>query len=241
LPASNYGLNLVVVLTANWMRRGLPRKARKRHKFDPMRFLATANGGRRLIDYHKDEMIFSQGQAADAVFYIRKGKVKLVVTSKQEKQAVVAILGADEFLGEGCLNGEAVRLATARALTETEVMRVEKTEMIRVLHAEPMFAEMFVAHLLTRASRIQEDLVDQLFNSSEKRLARTLLLLANFGKDDALKPVSAKISQATLAGVVGTTRSRINSFMNKFRKLGFIHYDGDLRVNSSLLNVVLRD
>jgi CRP-like cAMP-binding protein len=186
-------------------------------------------------------VIFSQGQPADAVFYVRKGKIKLVVTSKQGKQAVVAILGADEFFGEGCLNGEAVRLATARALTESEVMRLEKSEMIRVLHAEPAFAEMFVAHLLTRTSRIQEDLVDQLFNSSEKRLARTLLLLANFGKDDAPQPVSTKISQATLAGIVGTTRSRVSSFMNKFRKLGFIHYNGELKVNSSLLNVVLRD
>ena len=224
------------------MRRGLPRKARKRRGFEPGRFLATVDGGRSAREYRKDQVIFSQGQPADAVFYIRKGKVKLTVTSKQGKQAVVAILGPDEFLGEGCLNGEAVRLATARALTETEVLRIEKAEMIRVLHAEPAFAEMFVAHLLTRTSRIQEDLVDQLFNSSEKRLARTLLLLANFGKD-ALPPqsVSPKISQATLAGVIGTTRSRVNTFMNKFRKLGFVDYNGDLKVNSSLLNVVLRD
>jgi CRP-like cAMP-binding protein len=223
------------------MRRELPTKAKKGRGFDPARFLATIDGGRSLTEYRKDQVIFSQGQPADAVFYVRKGKIKLVVTSKQGKQAVVAILGADEFFGEGCLNGEAVRLATARALTESEVMRLEKSEMIRVLHAEPAFAEMFVAHLLTRTSRIQEDLVDQLFNSSEKRLARTLLLLANFGKDDAPQPVSTKISQATLAGIVGTTRSRVSSFMNKFRKLGFIHYNGELKVNSSLLNVVLRD
>jgi CRP-like cAMP-binding protein len=219
----------------------LPTKTRKRHGFDPARFLATGENGRSLIEYRRDEVIFSQGEPADAVFYVRKGKIKLVVTSKQGKQAVVAILGVDDFLGEGCLNGESVRLATARALTEIEVTRVEKSEIIRILHAEPAFAEMFMAHLLSRTSRIQEDLVDQLFNSSEKRLARALLLLANFGKDDAPQPLSKNISQATLAGIVGTTRSRVSSFMNKFRKLGFIDYNGDLKVNSSLLNVVLRD
>jgi CRP/FNR family transcriptional regulator, cyclic AMP receptor protein len=219
----------------------LPTKTRKRHAFDPARFLATGENGRSLIEYRRDEVIFSQGEPADAVFYVRRGKIKLVVTSKQGKQAVVAILGADDFLGEGCLNGESVRLATARALTEIEVTRVEKSEMIRILHAEPAFAEIFMAHLLSRTSRIQEDLVDQLFNSSEKRLARALLLLANFGKDDAPQPLSKNISQATLAGIVGTTRPRVSSFLNKFRKLGFIDYNGDLKVNSSLLNVVLRD
>jgi len=218
-----------------------PRQYLEASGFDPARFLATGENGRSLIEYRRDEVIFSQGEPADAVFYVRKGKVKLVVTSKQGKQAVVAILGVDDFLGEGCLNGESVRLATARALTEVEVTRVEKAEMIRILHAEPAFAEMFMAHLLSRTSRIQEDLVDQLFNSSEKRLARALLLLANFGKDDAPQPLSKNISQATLAGIVGTTRSRVSSFLNKFRKLGFIDYNGDLKVNSSLLNVVLRD
>jgi len=218
----------------------LPTKTRKRQGFDPARFLATGENGRSLIEYRRDAVIFSQGEPADAVFY-RKGKVKLVVASKQGKQAVVAILGVDDFLGEGCLNGEAVRLATARAVTEIEVTRVEKAEMVRIIQAEPAFAEMFIAHLLHRTSRIQEDLVDQLFNSSEKRLARALLLLANFGKDDAPQPLSKNISQATLAGIVGTTRSRVSSFLNKFRKLGFIDYNGDLKVNSSLLNVVLRD
>jgi CRP/FNR family transcriptional regulator, cyclic AMP receptor protein len=168
----------------------LPTKTRKKHGFDPARFLATGENGRSLIEYRRDEVLFSQRQPADAVFYVRKGKVKLVVTSQQGKQAVVAILGVDDFLGEGCLNGESVRLATARAVTEIEVTRVEKAEMIRILHAEPAFAEMFMAHLLHRTSRIQEDLVDQLFNSSEKRLARALLLLANFGKDDALTRIT---------------------------------------------------
>ena len=150
-------------------------------------------------------------------------------------------LGGGEFFGEGCLNGQSLRLATARAMAESEVMRITKTEMVRVLHAEPAFAEMFIAHLLIRNSRIEEDLVDQLFNSSEKRLARTLLSLANFGKDDAPQPVTAKISQETLADIIGTTRPRVSFFMNRFRKLGFIDYNGDLKINSSLLSVVLRD
>ena len=203
--------------------------------------MGTVDGGRTLKNYPKDEVIFSQGEPADAVFYIRKGKVKLIVASKQGKKAVVAILGTGEFFGEGCLNGQSLRLATARALTESEVMRVQKTEMVRILHAQPTFAEMFMAHLLTRNSRVEEDLVDQLFNSSEKRLARTLLLLANFGKDDAPQAIPAKISQETLADIIGTTRPRVSFFMNKFRKLGFIHYNGDVKVNNSLLSVVLRD
>jgi CRP/FNR family transcriptional regulator, cyclic AMP receptor protein len=239
LSAGDYGLIFFGI--SRGTSRGLPTKTRKRQGFEPARFLATGDDGRSLIEYRRNEVIFSQGELADAVFYVRTGKVKLVVTSKQGKQAVVAILGVDDFLGEGCLNGESVRLATARALTEVEVTRVEKAEMIRILHAEPAFAEMFMAHLLSRTSRIQEDLVDQLFNSSEKRLARALLLLANFGKDDAPQPLSKNISQATLAGIVGTTRSRVSSFLNKFRKLGFIDYNGELKVNSSLLNVVLRD
>ena len=175
------------------------------------------------------------------MFYIQKGKVKVSVTSEQGKQAVVGILGPGEFLGEGCLIGQPLRLATASALTESEVLRVQKDEMIRVLHAEPTFAEMFIAHLLTRNSRVEEDLVDQLFNSSEKRLARTLLVLANFGKDDTPQAISTKISQETLADIIGTTRPRVSFFMNKFRKLGFIEYNGDLKVHSSLLSVVLRD
>ena len=194
-----------------------------------------------MANYRKNEIVFSQGDPADAVFYVREGKIKLAVKSKQGKQAVVAILGGGEFFGEGCLNGQSLRLATARAMAESEVMRITKTEMVRVLHAEPAFAEMFIAHLLIRNSRIEEDLVDQLFNSSEKRLARTLLSLANFGKDDAPQPVTAKISQETLADIIGTTRPRVSFFMNRFRKLGFIDYNGDLKINSSLLSVVLRD
>ena len=204
-------------------------------------FLATLDGGRSLIDLHKDGIIFAQGDPANAVFYIQAGKIKITVTSEQGKQAVVAILGAGEFFGEGCLSGQPLRLATASALGEAEVMRVQKEEMVRVLHAEQTFAEMFMAYLLTRNSRVEEDLVDQLFNSSEKRLARTLLVLANFGKDGAPQPITTKISQETLADIIGTTRPRVSFFMNKFRKLGFIEYNGDLKVNSSLLSVVLRD
>jgi CRP/FNR family cyclic AMP-dependent transcriptional regulator len=219
----------------------LAKKAKKSRSFNPKLFLTTAHSGRTQKNYRKDEVIFSQGQPADAVFYIGKGKVKLVVASKAGKQAVIAILGAGEFFGEGCLNGQSLRLATARAVTESEVMRVQKTEMIRILHAQPEFSEMFMAHLLTRNSRIEEDLVDQLFNSSEKRLARTLLLLANFGKDDTPQPIPAQITQETLADIIGTTRPRVSFFMNKFRKLGFVDYNGDLKINSSLLGVVLRD
>jgi CRP-like cAMP-binding protein len=211
------------------------------HTFDPNMFLATMDGGRSQIDLHKDGIIFAQGDPADAVFYIQAGKIKITVTSEQGKQAVVAILGAGEFFGEGCLSGQPLRLATASALGEAEVVRVQKREMVRVLHAEPTFTEMFMAYLLTRNSRVEEDLVDQLFNSSEKRLARTLLVLANFGKDGAPQPITTKISQETLADIIGTTRPRVSFFMNKFRKLGFIEYNGDLKVNSSLLSVVLRD
>ncbi|MGA8613757.1 MAG: Crp/Fnr family transcriptional regulator [Xanthobacteraceae bacterium] len=224
----------------NETRSALARKAGRR-TFDPNLFLATVDGGRTLTNYGKDDVVFSQGDPADAVFYIQKGKVKLAVTSKQGKQAVVGVLGAGEFFGEGCLNGQSLRLVTARTMAESEVMRLPKTEMVRVLHAEPAFAEMFMVHLLTRNSRVEEDLVDQLFNSSEKRLARTLLLLANFGKDDIPQTIPAKISQETLAGIIGTTRPRVSFFMNKFRKLGFIDYNGHLKINNSLLNVVLRD
>jgi CRP/FNR family cyclic AMP-dependent transcriptional regulator len=218
----------------------LARKTRKR-SFDPKLFLATVDGGRSLVDYRKDQLIYSQAEPADAVYYIQKGKVKLVVSSQQGKQAVVAILGAGEFFGEGCLIGQPLRLATARAMTENSIMEVSKNEMIRVLHSEPEFSELFIAHLLTRNSRVEEDLVDQLFNSSEKRLARTLLVLANFGKEDAPQAISAKISQETLADIIGTTRPRVSFFMNKFRRLGFIEYNGSLKINSSLLSVVLRD
>jgi CRP/FNR family transcriptional regulator, cyclic AMP receptor protein len=209
--------------------------------FDPKVFLATVDGGRTVSDYRKDDVVFSQGAPADAVFYIQKGKVKVAVTSEQGKEAVVAILDAGSFLGEGCLIGQPLRLARATAMIDSSVMRVEKAEMVRILHAEPTLGEMFTAYLLTRNSRIEGDLVDQLFNSSEKRLARTLLLLANFGKEGGPEPVPTKISQETLAEMVGTTRSRVSQFMNKFRKLGFIDYNGHLQVHSSLLSVVLHD
>jgi CRP-like cAMP-binding protein len=209
--------------------------------FDPKTFLATVNHGRTVSDYRQGDVVFLQASPADAVFYIQKGKIKIVVASKQGKEAVVAILGPGDFFGEGCLIGQPLRLATARAMAESEVMRVSKGEMIRVLHAEPAFGELFTAHLLTRNSRVEEDLVDQLFNSSEKRLARTLLLLANFGKDGGPQPITTPISQETLAEIIGTTRSRVSQFMNKFRKLGFIDYNGHLQIHSSLLSVILRE
>jgi len=209
--------------------------------FDPKVFLATVNHGRTVSNYPRDAVVFQQTSPADAVFYIRKGRIKIAITSHQGKEAVVAVLGSGEFFGEGCLIGQPLRLATARAMVESEVMRVSKAEMVRVLQAEPSFATLFMAHLLTRNSRVEADLVDQLFNSSEKRLARTLLMLANFGKDGAPQPIPTKISQETLAEIIGTTRSRVSYFMNKFRKLGFIDYNGHLEVHSSLLSVILHD
>jgi CRP-like cAMP-binding protein len=209
--------------------------------FDPKVFLATVNGGRSICKYRQNETVFSQSSSADAVFYIQKGKVKITVVSEQGKEAVVAILGPDEFCGEGCLTGQPVRLATATAMTECEIMRLEKATMIRVLHEEPAFSEMFVSHLLARTIRVEADLVDQLFNSSEKRLARALLLLANFGKEGEPEPILAKISQETLAEMIGTTRSRVSAFMNKFRELGLINYNGHIEVHRSLLNVVLHE
>jgi CRP/FNR family cyclic AMP-dependent transcriptional regulator len=213
----------------------------KDKSFDPKRFLATVNGGRTISTYRKDETVFAQGNAADSVFYILKGKVKVIVFSEQGKEAVVAILGSDEFCGEGCLTGQKRRIATATAMTDCEIMRLEKQTMIDALHDEPTFSEFFVKHLLARTLRVEEDLVDQLFNSSEKRLARALLLLANFGKEGRPEPIIAKVSQETLADMIGTTRSRVSFFMNKFRKLGFIDYNGHMEVHSSLLNVVLHD
>jgi CRP-like cAMP-binding protein len=217
----------------------MARKAKK--TFDPKIFLATVNHGRTASTYARDAIVFQQAGPADAVFYIRKGRIKIVVASQQGKEAVVAVLGAGEFFGEGCLIGQPLRLATARAMVESEVMRVGKAEMIRVLHDEPSFGELFTAHLLIRNSHVEADLVDQLFNSSEKRLARTLLMLANFGKEVAPQPITTKISQETLAEMIGTTRSRVSFFMNKFRKLGLISYNGKIEVHSSLLNAVLYD
>jgi CRP/FNR family transcriptional regulator, cyclic AMP receptor protein len=216
--------------------------AKRTPEFDPKSFLAKIGDGRTISKYRKNQVVFSQGDAADAVFYIQRGKVKLTVVSEQGKEAVVAILGADEFCGEGCLAGQPRRIATVTAMSECTVMRLQKTSIIRVLRDEPAFSEVFISHLLTRTIRVEADLVDQLFNSSEKRLARLLLLLANFGKDSKPEPIIAKISQETLAEMVGTTRSRVSFFMNKFRRLGFVDYNGSgLEVHSSLLNVILRD
>src|ERR1700734_2898024 len=209
--------------------------------FDPMLFFETAAKGRSISTHRKNEIIFSQGDAADAVFYIKKGKVKVTVVSKQGKEAVVAILGIDEFVGEGCLIGQLKRLATASAMSECVTMRVDKSEIQRLLRDEPTFSQMFVSHVLARTARVEEDLVDQLFNSTEKRLARLLLLLANFGKEGRPEPLMAKITQETLAEMIGTTRSRVSHFMNKFRDAGFIDYNGHLEVHSSLLSVVLAE
>jgi CRP/FNR family transcriptional regulator, cyclic AMP receptor protein len=209
--------------------------------FNPAEFLAKVGGGRTIAKYRKNQKVFAQGDVADSVFYIQKGKVKITVVSAQGKEAVIAILGKDEFVGEGCLAGQTVRITTASAMTECEVMCIEKESIVSTLHKEPAFASMFVAHLLTRTIRVEADLVDQLFNSSEKRLARALLLLANFGKEGKPEPIIAKVSQETLADMIGTTRSRVSFFMNKFRKLGFISYNGKIEVHSSLLNVVLHD
>ena len=209
--------------------------------FDPKAFLAKADGGRTISKYRIDQVIFSQEDTADSVFYIHEGKVKVTVLSEQGKEAVIAVLGPDEFCGEGCLTGQPRRMATATAMTECKIMRLEKAAMIRVLHDEPAFSEMFVSHLLARTIRVEADLVDQLFNSSEKRLARALLLLANFGKEGRPETIIAKVSQETLAEMIGTTRSRVSHFMNKFRQLGFIDYNGTIEVHSSLLNVVLHD
>jgi CRP/FNR family cyclic AMP-dependent transcriptional regulator len=210
-------------------------------QFEPAAFLETVAKGRIIAAHRKRDIIFAQGDDADAVFYIRKGKIKITVLSKQGKEAVVAILGTDEFVGEGCLIGQPKRLATASAMTDCVTMRVEKTEILRVLQDEPAFSQMFVSHILARNARVEEDLVDQLFNSTEKRLARLLLLLANFGKEGRPEPLVSKISQETLAEMIGTTRSRVSHFMNKFRKAGFIDYNGHLEVHSSLLSVVLAD
>jgi CRP-like cAMP-binding protein len=214
---------------------------RREEPFDPKDFLAKVAGGRTISKYRKNQKVFSQGDAADSVFYIRKGKIKITVISEHGKEAVVAILGSDEFCGEGCLSAQPKRIATATALTECEIMRIEKEAIIRVLHDEPRFSEMFLAHLLARTIRVEEDLVDQLFNSIEKRLARALLLLANFGKESRPEPVITKVSQEVLAEMIGATRSRVSFFMNKFRKLGFISYNGTMEVHSSLLSVVLHD
>jgi CRP/FNR family cyclic AMP-dependent transcriptional regulator len=213
----------------------------KAARFDPKLFLAEAGEGRALTEYQKNQLLFSQGDRADAIFYIRTGKIKLSVVSREGKEAVVAILGTGDFLGEGCLAGQALRMATAVTLSACSIMRLKKAGVIRLLHDQPVFSDLLLQHLLARNIRIEEDLVDHLFNSSEKRLARVLLLLANFGKEGNPEPVIPKISQETLAEIVGTTRSRVSFFMNRFRNMGFIHYNGGLEVHSSLLNVILHD
>jgi CRP/FNR family transcriptional regulator, cyclic AMP receptor protein len=216
-------------------------KTKNGPKFDPALYFGASAKGRSIATHRQKQVIYAQGDAADAVFYIKKGKVKMTVVSKQGKEAVIAILGVDEFLGEGCLIGQPKRLATASAMTDCEIMRVEMVEILRVLQDEPVFSRMFVSHILARSARVEADLVDQLFNSTEKRLARILLLLANFGKEGRPEPIIAKISQETLAEMIGTTRSRVSHFMNKFRELGFIDYNGHLEIHSSLLSVVLNE
>jgi len=215
--------------------------AKKQRRFDPQTFLSTVNGGRIIADFPKKKTIFNQGGPSDAVFYIQTGKVKLTVLSKTGKEATIGILNEGDFFGEGCLSGQALRMCSATAMTDCTVMCIDKESMLDVIHREHAFSDMFVAYLLTRNIRYEEDLADQLFNSSEKRLARVLLLLARFGKEGKPEVVIPKISQETLAEMVGTTRGRVNFFMNKFRKLGFIRYNGELEVHSSLLNVVLND
>jgi CRP-like cAMP-binding protein len=209
--------------------------------FDPKAFLTRIEEGKTTREYRNKQVVFSQGDAADAVFFIRSGKVKLTVVSTRGKEAVIGVLERGSFFGEGCLAGQPLRMATAGAIQPSSIIRVDRRTMIRVLHDEPEFAELFTAYLLSRNVRIEEDLVDQLFNSSEKRLARILLLLAHFGKESRPETVIPKVSQETLAAMVGTTRSRVSYFMNRFRKMGFIHYNGGLQVHSALLTVVLRD
>jgi len=209
--------------------------------FDPGAFLAKVGTGKSISELNKGAIVFAQGDVADAVFYIQKGRIKLVVVSADGKEAVVGILESGQFFGEGCLNGRPFRVATTVALEASVVTRISKDAMARMLELEPKFAQLFMMHLISRNSRIEEDLVDQLFNPSEKRLARVLLLLANFGKEATPQPIDIDINQETLAEMIGSTRSRVSFFMNKFRKLGFISYNGTIRVHASLLNAILHD
>jgi CRP/FNR family cyclic AMP-dependent transcriptional regulator len=209
--------------------------------FDPKDFLAKVGEGKTVVEFHENQTVFLQGEVADTVFYIQQGRVKLTVISEQGKEAVVAILEPGQFFGEGCMNGHPKRLATTTAMENCVITVITKAAMIAALHDKPKFSELFIAYLLNRNSRIEEDLIDHLFNSSEKRLARLLLLLANFGKEGTPQPISPNVSQETMAEMIGTTRSRVSHFMNKFRKLGLISYNGDIEVHSSLLSAVLRD
>lgn len=215
--------------------------AKKDREFNPDTFLATIGDGRKIVSVAKKGMVFAQGDHADSIFYIQKGKIRLTVVSKAGKEATIGLLNAGNFFGEGALAGQILRMGSAAAMTDCELLRVDKKAMMDALHREHTLSDMFVAYLLARNIRYEEDLVDQLFNSSEKRLARVLLMLAHFGKEGVPETVVPKISQETLAAMVGTTRSRVSFFMNRFRKLGFIHYNGSLEVHSSLLNVVLHD
>jgi len=215
--------------------------AKKRSKFNPKTFLSTIDRGRTIATFPRKRTIFAQGDSSDSVFYIQRGKIKLTVLAKSGKEATIGILNEGNFFGEGCLAAQPFRMCTATTITECTLMRIDKKSMMEVIHRERTFSDMFVAYLLTRNIRHEEDLVDQLFNSSEKRLARILLLLAHFGKDGKPEVAIPKISQETLAEMVGTTRGRVNFFMNRFRKLGFVRYNGELEVHSSLLNVVLHD
>jgi CRP/FNR family transcriptional regulator, cyclic AMP receptor protein len=239
-----FGTDLAFQLCLNrWMAKNGQTDGSKRgtQPFDTAKFLAAAGRGRTISTHREGELFFAQGAAADAVFYIQKGKVKITVVSKQGKEAVVALLSTDEFFGEGCLIGQRLRLASAAAMTDCVTTRIEAVEMQRTLSEQPLFSRTFVSHLLTRNARVEEDLLDQLFNSTEKRLARALLLLANFGEEGRPEPIIAKISQEMLAEMIGTTRSRVSYFMNKFRDAGFISYNGHIEVHSSLLSVVLTD
>jgi CRP/FNR family cyclic AMP-dependent transcriptional regulator len=209
--------------------------------FNALDFLAKVGAGKTIHDFEKDQNVFRQGDVADIVYYIQKGRVKVTVLSKHAKEAVVGILGAGQFFGEGCMNGHTVRIATTTALESCRITAITKQAMKAALHEQPKLSDLFVAYLLTRNSRIEEDLIDQLFNSSERRLARMLLLLSQFGKEGTPQLITPNISQETLAEMIGTTRSRVSHFMNKFRKLGLISYNGRIEVNSSLLDAVLRD
>jgi CRP/FNR family transcriptional regulator, cyclic AMP receptor protein len=213
----------------------------KKQPFDVSDFLSKMDGGRTLQTFRKDQKVFAQGDPADAVFYIQEGKVKVSVLSQRGKEAGVALHGAGDFFGEGCLTGQPLRLATVSTMTDCVIMRIGKADMVSTLRDEPKLSEVFMAYILSRNARVEEDLVDQLFNSSEKRLARVLLLMANFGKEGKPEPIVPKVSQETLAEIVGTTRARVSTFMNRFRELGFINYNGELEVHNSLLNVVLYD
>ena len=217
-------------------------KAKNSRKFDPRKFLASIGDGRKILAFQKEQTIFAQGDPTDAVFYVQKGKIKLTVVSQTGKEATVGVLGEGSFFGEGGLAGQAFRMGSASAMTDCTILRIDKESMIEVLRREHSLSDLFVSHLLARNIRYEEDLVDQLFNSSEKRLARILLLLAHFGKESKPETVIPKISQESLAEMVGTTRSRVSFFMNRFRKLGFVEYNGScMLVHSSLLNVVLHD